>query len=168
MMLSGELDLSQLHKTSHARRADLYQIHVGGIMPAGRPPNGEKTDLGNSSVQAFAEMTMNQALLDLQYRHGCRGLRALEDWEEYHEAAHRAVRPIRMAGKRQRRAESYGSSLTGWHECPEARFQPPIATPLTRDQPTDAQRRAAYAADIRNPTFVNASRGTRHDRPSGL
>jgi hypothetical protein len=148
-----------------------------------RPAAGERTDLANTSVQPFAWMSANQQLLHCEKRHGATGLRSQASWSEWHRSAHSAElahehseggnAPESAASdglgcprvpKRPEIASdspcygvqdprSDGDTTEPPRPIPAARFRPPVA-------PSEEQKAAAWSCDLRNPDYVNSSRGT--------
>jgi hypothetical protein len=125
--------------------------------------NNDRTDLASSLVQPFAAMTGNQRLLHVEHRHGARGLKDPNKWEAWHKAAHQAELSHTHGGE----PKSPGSDPPGDPIDAGQGVRPgavrPQGVPATRFQapePTEAQKRAAWSCDLRNPAFVNDSPGT--------
>lgn len=119
----------------------------------------DEPDLSNTSVQPYSAMTLNQALLHLEHRHSADGLRTAAEWAAWHAREHQSGDTGHTHSDAVAEGVNRGLTATDGSFCGPGAELPreahgyggkghPSGT-ASKPQPSEAQRAAAHAADIR-------------------
>lgn len=118
---------------------------------------------GATAVQAFADMTGNQALLHVQHRHSAKGL--IYDVARWHDLDHEAREHDHEHGE-PREAQDIPQGVSGASRATGDAVSSASDAPLERPgavNPYEDQREAVWACSIMNPAWSDAHAIPDHD-----